>query len=188
MCRRYIYRLFYNFIADCRRCGEDIIGSYGSSVEDVISALKDENIYPIIEDRCSVNALLKIRCGEMRSLASDKLAAAERAASYHTQIRRQLGRLYRLRNSIAHNAETYTNNHLSTCTNQLDECLKIFIDEVITYSDSRQGLDLKCLFEMLKDNYKIFEEEVMILTSKKTSRTPSQKMDEFMQTGIMNFI
>ncbi|MBQ3654357.1 MAG: hypothetical protein II954_08070 [Synergistaceae bacterium] len=188
MCRRYIYRLFYNFIADCRRCGEDIIGSYGSSVEDVISALRDENIYPILETRCSVNDLLKIRCREMRSLAVSKLAAAEKVTSYHTQIRRQLGRLYRLRNSIAHNAETYTSNYLSTCTNQLDECLKVFIDEVITYSDSRQGLGLKCLFEMLKDNYAIFEEEVMILTSKKTSKTPSQKMDEFTQTGIMNFI
>ena len=190
MCRRYIYRLFYNFIADCRRCKVDIRDFTYSRpyVINIMATMRDDNLYQALEGRCSVNSLLKIRCGEMRLLAVDKLAATGKVDAYHTEIRRQLGRLYRLRNSIAHNAETYTSNYLSTCTNQLDECLNIFINEVITYSDSHPGLDLKCLFEMLKDNYKIFQEEILILNSKNTSKTPSPKMDKFMQTGIMDFI
>ena len=183
MCIRYIYRLFYNFISDCRRCRVDIdnflagASSRDEQVKNIIAALRDENNYAALDALCSVNTLLKIRCQEMRSLASDDLAMMNRVEAYHQKVSWQVRRLYRLRNSIAHNAERFSANYLSVCTNHLDEYLRTFLNEAIMYSVRHPGLDLRRIFEMMKDNYEIFREKAAI-----------KKMDEFMQSGIIDFI
>ena len=194
MCIRYIYRLFYNFISDCRRCNinlDDFLAgakSRDEQVKNIIAALRDNNNYTALEGLCSVNTLLKIRCREMFLLASNDSAMIDKVETYHQRVSWQIRRLYRLRNSIAHNAERFGANYLSVCTNHLDEYLRTFLNEAIVYFARHSGLDLKRIFEMMKDNYEIFSEKAEIKKNNKNVSASVLKMDEFVQTGIMNFI
>ena len=185
MCINYVHKVFLNFIRDCARCKVDTADFFGNTssediqVQKLIEIFRDSALYSELETRCSVNKLLLHRCKELRTTASAGSNMADEAKAYHTEVARNIGRMYRVRNNIAHNARNAAGIHVML-TKQLEYYLQIVLSVTVEYSSHHEGRDIKCLFEMIKDNYVEFE--------KCPANSPTSCMKDFMRSGRIKFV
>ena len=193
LCLRYIYRLFRNFSEDCLRCNvnfdfdQNTINlkhpSKEKVVKDVILAMNDENYYLEMLEKCSVNNLLVERCKELHQIAVDGNEMFNRIDRHYCNIKRQLSRLYRIRNEIAHSALNESAS-LIRYIEHLDDYLSSFVSEVVICWEKNPNSDLEHIFEILKDNYRAY---VSIKSSKK-SANPSLLLQGLRETGVISLI
>jgi len=193
LCLRYIYRHFRNFAEDCLRCGikfdlsvNAVILRHPSKekvVKDIISALQNETSYQEILQRCSVNMLLKERCQEMHRLATDENEMFSRIDRHYINVKRQLSRLYRIRNEIAHSA---LNDGVSLIRyiEHLDDYLSGFVSEVVMCWEKTPESNIEHIFEIIKDNYQAYTD---IRNSKKNIQ-PLTLLSSLRETGIITLI
>ena len=193
LCIRYICQLFRNFIEDCLRCKIRLrfiaqpidlqsIRDHDERVKKLIEIMNDETLYAELKAMCSVSDLLEIRCDEMHSLAINHRNLNQRVADHYLTVRMQLGRLYRMRNKIAHHAMV-SHGSMLIYVEHLDDYLLKFVGQILSSSKKYCQYDPKVLFEMFKDNYKLF---VDIKQSKEGEANPL--LNDFYQTGILDLI
>lgn len=193
LCLRYIYRLFRNFSEDCLRCNvsfdleQNTINlkhpSKEKVVKDVILAMNNENYYQEMLEKCSVNNLLVERCKELHQIAVDGHEMFNRIDRHYCNIKRQLSRLYRIRNEIAHSALNESAS-LIRYIEHLDDYLSSFVSEVVMCWEKNPNSNLEHIFEILKDNYRAY---VSIKSSKK-SANPSLLLQGLRETGVISLI
>lgn len=193
LCTKYIYRCFRNFAEDCLRCGVNFDLSTkniqlkhpdkAKVVKDVISALNDNQLYQEILDKCTVNNLLIERCKEMHNLATDAEAMFSRIDSHYLNVRRQLSRLYRIRNEIAHSALN-DNTPLLQYIEHLEDYLTTFVSEIVQCWENHHDSDVEEIFEMIKDNYREYSD----IKSAKRQANPKTLLDNLRTTGIISLI
>ena len=194
LCTRYIYKLFRNFVEDCGRCGLDLTFSscnYSFSnntpneerVRNVISIMKNDDLRNQLEGKCAVNSLLLYRCRELVELALQPQLMFERIKLHHQTVRRQLSRLYRIRNDIAHAGYTSVDS-LELYTSHLVNYLTAFVMEFVTRADSMRGKQAEVVFETIKDNYNVF----LDMTAKKVETENLGQLIGLTSSGIINFI
>lgn len=193
LCLRYIYRHFRNFAEDCLRCGVNFDLSVNAVVlrhpskekvvRDIIVALQNETSYQEILQKCSVNMLLKERCQEMYRLATDENEMFNRIDRHYVNVRRQLSRLYRIRNEIAHSA---LNDGVSLIRyiEHLDDYLSEFVSEVVTCWEKSPESNIEHIFEIIKDNYQAYTD----IRNSKKSVEPLTLLSGLRETGIIALI
>ena len=195
MCIRYIYKLLHNFIQDIKRCTVDISSLCSDEAgreEQVINlfeVLRDSTKCQQLKEKCAEkNQLLAYRCSRLAEMVSDHKKMINKVNEHHTKVEQHISRLYRIRNRIAHSASTTDNNiFLSVCTTHLEEYLVELLNLTIFLAEKKDEHGVKCIFEMIKDNYRVFKEEAKTYSgSNNTDSMP--KMEEFLRTGIMRFI
>lgn len=194
LCARYAYRLFRNFIEDCKRCGVELDFSNGTyrfdqnrpqedNVRDIIAAFNDSMLYEELKDKCSVNSLLVYRCKEMHELATQPAKMFDRIKAHCVTVRQQLARLYRVRNSIAH-AGTTSISSLELYTEHLTGYLALFVMELVTIASRNREDKAEVVFEMIKDNYSTFCE----LSGSRAQANPGDVLQGLIATGIIDLI
>ena len=194
LCSRYIYRLCRNFIEDCMRCNVapafreelhpfHLKSSWEERVRNIIQVFLADEHYGELESKCNVNSLLLYRCREMKKLLSDHAAIVNRLESHCLTVRQQLGRLYRIRNGIAHTGSTSIDS-LTIYTEHLNGYLTSFVSEVVLAADSMGELSAEVVFEALKDNYATF---LNIAKQKDKAAADSILQDVFL-SGQINLI
>lgn len=193
LCLRYIYRHFRNFAEDCLRCGVDFDFSENAVelrhpdkekvVRDIIAAFQNEAVYQDIVHRCSVNSLLAKRCQEMHSLAVDGDAMFSRIDRHYVNVRRQLSRLYRIRNEIAHSALN-DGTSLIRYIEHLDDYLSGFVSEVVMCWEKSPDSSIEHIFEIIKDNFRAYAD---IRASKKGAH-PLELLAGLRETGIIDLV
>ena len=105
-CAQNIYRCIRNFAEDCLRCGVNFDLSVKNIqlkhpdkkkvVEEIISALNNNELYNEMLDKCAVNSLLSERCKEMYKLATDAEIMFSRIDQHYSNVKWQLSRLRNL--------------------------------------------------------------------------------------------
>lgn len=193
LCLRYIYRCFRNFAEDCVRCGINFKDSdipvnlknpsKGKMVEDIIAVMNNENLYQKLLEKCSVNELLAERCKEMYSIAVDGNKMVERIDRHYTNVRRQLSRLYRLRNEIAHSA-LHNGGSLIRYIEHLDDYLLDFVAEVVMCWEKNPQNSIENIFEIIKDNFREYSD----IKSAKKGANPLSLLNSLRKTGIISLI
>lgn len=194
LCLRYIYKHFRNFIEDCQRClvefsfstrRVDIYTrrSREELVKEIIEIFNDDILYNELLAKCEVNNLLAYRCKELHELATDPEKLFMKIKHHHSMVRRQLSRLYRIRNDIAHNAMT-SGGTLMLYVEHLDDYLTSFVAEVVMCAENKQEESIELIFEIIKDNYRTFEE---IVNSKKSVNRIGM-LDGVLKKGIIDLI
>ena len=83
--------------------------------------------------KCAINDLLEQRCKELHVLATDKNVMFNKIERHYSMVRRQLSRLYRIRNDIAHNAMTSAGT-LMLYIEHLEAYLTGFVAEIVMCS------------------------------------------------------
>lgn len=152
-------------------------------VKDIISILNDSTIYQELLDRCVINDLLVERCKEMHLLATDEHKMFGRIDHHYTNVKRQLSRLYRLRNEIAHSALN-DGTSLIRYIEHLDDYLSGFVAEVVMCWEKNPQNSIENIFEILKDNYREYTD---IKASKKGSN-PTLLLEHLQKTGIISLL
>lgn len=193
LCSRYIYKLFRNFIEDCRRCNVDFVFSSGNLLENkltkedcvraVIGALKNPALYNELLIKCSLCKLLENRCKELHDLATDSQKLYERIERHNINVRLQLSRLYRIRNEIAHDA-LGASGSLLLYIEHLDDYLAGVVAEIVMCAERKQIDDIETIFEIIKDNY----QEFLDIKNAKKGANPASLLDELLECGIINLI
>ena len=165
ICIRYIYRIVRNFAEDCKRCRVELnLGSKSVDLEqltkqkmvkEIIAIFQDPTLFSQLVSKCSVNTLLKHRCGNVHKLLTDIDFAFSKIENHYNRVNWQIQRLYRIRNEIAH-AALQEQTSLIVYIEHLNDYLSTYISEVVTYiSDKKLGTfeDALCY---IKDNYDVF--------------------------------
>lgn len=194
LCLRYIYQHFRNFIEDTLRCSVELSFSAKTIdistqrdkeeiVKDIIEVFKDTTLYSELLEKCAVNDLLIQRCEYLHKLITDKKELFGKIEQHFSNVRRQLSRLYRIRNDIAHNAMT-SNGALILYIEHLEDYLTKFVGEVVMCADRKQEYNIELIFEMIKDNYWIFCD----LIHSKKNVTPEIVLEGLFQKGIIDLI
>ena len=194
LCNRYIYRKYRNFAEDCKRCGVSLAFSactYQISnpdkhqlVEDMLSILKDENLYGELLEKCRVNSLLEYRCMELHELVSDGEKLVNAITKHHKNVKQQLCRLYRGRNAIAHTAEM-EDVQMVRYIEHLEDYLSEFVAEIIRTTEEKQIDQIELVFEILKDNYQHFLD---LVTGKKKNGSYLMLEEGLFCTGMIDLI
>ena len=190
LCIRYMYRLFRNFLEDCLRCGLDFDSvsiqienrDRSEIVRDIIALMRDSSRYSAFLGKCSINALLVVRCEEIHELATDEDKAVARIRKHYTNVRRQLARLYRIRNGIAHSAMDGRGS-LGIFIEHLSDYLSCFISEIVMYSTTEHEYRAEVIFEIFKDNYQTFIE-----LAKPSNKAGNCLLSNFQASGIIDLI
>ena len=193
LCSRYIYKLFRNFIEDCRRCKVEFVFSSGNLFENkstkedcvraVIEAMKNSTIYNELLIKCSSCKLLKNRCEELHDLATNPQKLYERIERHNINVRLQLSRLYRIRNEIAHDALGAAGS-LLMYIEHLDDYLAGVVAEIVMCAEKKQIDDIETIFEIIKDNY----QEFLDIKNAKKGANPISLLNELLECGIINLI
>lgn len=193
LCLRYIYKCFRNFVEDCIRCevnfefsSESVNLRHPSKekvVKDVIRILNDDIIYQELLEKCSINDLLVERCKEMHGLATDGYKMFDKIDRQYLNVKRQLSRLYRFRNEIAHSA---LNDGMSLIRyiEHLDDYLTDFVAEIVLCWEKNKLSSIEEIFEIIKDNYREYAD---IRASKKEAN-PLCLLDKLRKSGIISLI
>ena len=190
LCARYIYRHFRNFIEDCLRC--EITFSFTKTVflftdtrsrrdhvKDIINIMRDPVLYQELEDKCKINDLLLHRCKEMKKLATNSDSMFKKIEAHNDTVRKQLSRLYRIRNNIAHTGMTST--ALTRYIEHLVDYLNDFVAEVVMCSLIKKEDTPEMIFEIIKDNYIAFED----LKKNTNSKDIAIVLGGLLDTGII---
>ena len=193
LCIRYIYRCFRNFAEDCARCGLLFEFSMKSinlrqpskekMVEEIIDILGDPKGYEELLEKCAVNDLLVERCKEMHAIAVDGGRMFRRIDRHYINVRRQLSRLYRLRNEIAHSA-LHDGVSLIRYIEHLDDYLSDFVAEVVMCWERNPQSSIENIFEIIKDNYR----EYWDIKSSKKEANPMLLLENLRKTGIISLV
>lgn len=193
LCLRYIYRHFRNFAEDCLRCGinfdlsENAVElrhpSKEKVVKDIIVALKNNTSYQEILQKCSVNRLLKERCQEMHRLVVEENEMFNRIDRHYINVKRQLSRLYRIRNEIAHSA-LKDGVSLIRYIEHLDDYLSSFVSEVVMCWEKSPESNIEHIFEIIKDNYQAYTD----IRNARKGVQPLILLSGLRDTGIISMI
>ena len=194
LCLRYIYQHFRNFVEDCLRCEIDLVFSTKIidtslrrnkeiSVKEIIEVFNDTTLYNELLVKCNTNDLLKQRCVELHKLATNHDVMFNRIEHHYLMVRRQLSRLYRIRNDIAHNAMTSAGT-LMLYIEHLDDYLTRFVAEIVMCAEKKQLESIEVIFEIIKDNYKAFSD---IIHNKKNSDS-TLLLDRLLKNGIIDLV
>lgn len=159
LCNRYVYRKYRNFAEDCLRCGVDLrfaTQSYqiknpnkNQLVSDILLIFKDEQSYSELLDKCKVNSLLAYRCAELHEQAVDGEKMVNAIIRHHKNVKQQLSRLYRIRNSIAHTA-ALEDVQMVRYIEHLEDYLSEFVSEIIRTTEEKNVDHIEIIFEMIK--------------------------------------
>lgn len=193
LCARYLYKLVRNFIDDCRRCGVELV--FFDGVEILKERSLDQNVKTMIQIsrdsylsfellvKCRVNDLLVHRCRMMIELMHDRHGMIERVKRHEGTMRQQISRLYRVRNSIAHHGASSI-DALARYNEHLNEYLVGSVMEVAMRS-KRHGFEkaAELVFEMLKDNYAVFED-----LTKEKSDAKNRMLADFFEMGVIDLV
>lgn len=193
LCSKYIYRCIRNFAEDCLRCGVNFDLSVKNIqlkhpdkkkvVEEIISALNNNELYNEMLDKCAVNSLLSERCEEMYKLATDAEIMFSRIDQHYSNVKWQLSRLYRIRNEIAHSALNDTVSLLQYIEH-LEDYLTTFVAEIIQCWEDHRDSDVEEIFEMIKDNYREYSD----IRGAKKNANPKTLLGDLRETGIIALI
>lgn len=194
LCLRYVYQHFRNFIEDAGRCSIDFSFSTRTIdlsgqrskeeiVKDILDVFKDDTLYAELLAKCAVNDLLIQRCDYLHKLATDKNELFNKIGQHYTNVKRQLSRLYRIRNDIAHNAMT-SNGTLILYIEHLEDYLTKFVGEVVMCADKKHEYNIELIFEMIKDNYQIFYD----IVHNKKNAAPNVVLNGLLDNGIIDLI
>ena len=193
LCSKYIYRCIRNFAEDCLRCGVNFDLSVKNIqlkhpdkkkvVEEIISALNNNELYNEMLDKCAVNSLLSERCKEMYKLATDAEIMFSRIDQHYSNVKWQLSRLYRIRNEIAHSALNDTVSLLQYIEH-LEDYLTTFVAEIIQCWEDHRDSDVEEIFEMIKDNYREYSD----IRGAKKNANPKTLLGDLRETGIIALI
>lgn len=194
LCLRYIYQHFRNFIEDCIRCGIDFVFSdreidlaierdKENIVADLIEVFNNTTLYSELLSKCGINDLLEQRCKDLHEIATDKQKMFDKIEHHYLMVKRQLSRLYRIRNDIAHNAMNTTGT-LILYIEHLDAYLTGFVVEVVMCARKRQEESIDVIFEIIKDNYQAFYD---IVHNKKNSDS-DVLLQQLLKKGIIELI
>ena len=192
-CAQNIYRCIRNFAEDCLRCGVNFDLSVKNIqlkhpdkkkvVEEIISALNNNELYNEMLDKCAVNSLLSERCKEMYKLATDAEIMFSRIDQHYSNVKWQLSRLYRIRNEIAHSALNVTVSLLQYIEH-LEDYLTTFVAEIIQCWENHRDSDVEEIFAMIKDNYREYSD----IRSAKKNANPKTLLGDLRETGIIALI
>lgn len=193
LCARYIYQHFRNFIEDCSRCGVNLTFSTIKIdvspsrdkievVKQIVEVFNDVTLYPELQMKCAVNDLLVERCNMLHKLATDKKELYKKIEKHNFTVRKQLSRLYRIRNNIAHNAMTSAGT-LMLYIEHLDNYLTGVVAEIVMCAERKQEGNIEIVFEIIKDNYDTFN---AIVRDKKA--TDEVLLEKLLKTGIIDLI
>lgn len=170
LCYRYMYQHFRNFYEDCHRCGIglNLLSQSSSSdgknhriVKEILEVMQDNDRYKELLEKCQINDLLAYRCMYLCRFATDKTEFVQKILEHHATVKKQLSRLYRIRNDIAHSAST-ANGSLRLYIEHLSDYLSCFVSEVVTCAEKKNEDSIEIVFEMIKDNYCMFCEYASI--------------------------
>lgn len=119
----------------------------------------------------------------MRELATDAEVMFKRIDNHYLNVKRQLSRLYRIRNEIAHSALN-DRTSLLQYIEHLEDYLTTFVSEIVQCWEKHQDSEAEEIFEMIKDNYREYTD---IRTAKKKAN-PIMLLDGLRTTGIIALI
>lgn len=189
LCLRYIYKCFRNFAEDCWRCNivsENINWRNPSKellVKEIIEMMNDPERYQVFHESCAVNKLLLIRCEEIHMLATDGNKMFERIERHYQNVNLQLSRLYRMRNEIVHSALNEEES-IIRYIEHLDDYLVNFAAEVIMCWEKHSQSSIEVIFQIIKDNYKMFED----IKNSKKDVDKMALLEDLRKTGIISLI
>lgn len=193
LCRTYIYKIYRNFIEDCKRCDVSFNLSTGplfnnnssnrDKVKELIDSLKNQCIASEFGEACKCNDLLYYRYNEILKLVNDVNATFSKIEKHYNNIKLQLSRLYRIRNEIAHNAFGLDQS-LSIFNEHLYDYLSGTVTEIVMCADKNQIDDIYEVFERIKDNYNEFKDIIQL----KKGANAIELLEELTDTGIINLI
>lgn len=165
ICIRYIYRIVRNFAEDCKRCRVNLnfdsisidLGqpTKQKMVEEVIAVFQDPILFTQMVEKCSVNTLLKHRCGNVHKLLTDIDFAFCKIENHYNRVSWQIQRLYRIRNEIAH-AALREQTSLIVYIEHLNDYLSTYISEIVTYITDRKLDTFEEALCYIRDNYDVF--------------------------------
>jgi hypothetical protein len=193
LCLRYIYKLYRNFMEDCLRCKVDFCfstetidteKSKEAAVEKLLSVFNNSVLYVELEEKCNINCLLLERCHEMRNIAIDNTKMFDKIVRHYTNVRRQLARLYRIRNEIAHSAKQ-DEVSLIKYVEHLDNYLATFVAEIVRCAAIKGDgtIEIETVFEIIKNNYRDFE-----AIQKSKGKIKADCLHRLLKTGVINLI
>ena len=191
ICIRYIYRIVRNFAEDCKRCRValkfDSISvdlqqpKKQKMVEEIISIFQDSDLFTQMVDKCSVNTLLKHRCGNVHKLLTDIDFAFSKIENHYNRINWQIQRLYRIRNEIAH-AALRESTSLIVYIEHLNDYLSTYIAEIVTYITDKRLNTFEEALCYIRDNYDVF-----VALYKENKQKDTLETD-VLSTGIISLI
>lgn len=192
LCIRYIYRLYRNFIEDCKRC--KIKFSFNRSnqnltkeqmVQDIMKVFKDDIQYNELLECCAINNLLYYRCISLHQLIVEEDLMYNRIKNHYTNVRRQISRLYRIRNEIVHSA-THNEEILIRYIEHLDDYLLNVVSEIIIQATEKNEYEIEHIFEIIKDQYNAF----LDISQGKQKKGISSKdiLQSLFDTGVISLI
>lgn len=165
ICIRYIYRIVRNFAEDCKRCRVNLnfdsisidLGqpTKQKMVKEVIAVFQDLTLFTQMVEKCSVNTLLKHRCGNVHKLLTDIDFAFCKIENHYNRVSWQIQRLYRIRNEIAH-AALREQTSLIVYIEHLNDYLSTYISEIVTYITDRKLDTFEEALCYIRDNYDVF--------------------------------
>ena len=150
-------------------------------VKELVEVFNDASLYAELQSKCMVNDLLAERCKMMYTLATDNKKMYEKIEQHNFMVRKQLSRLYRIRNDIAHNAMTSAGT-LMLYIEHLDNYLTGIVAEIVMCAERKQEVNIEVIFEIIKDNYNTFN----ILSKEKN--TNGVLLEKLLKTGIIDLI
>lgn len=189
LCKRYIYRLVRNYYEDCHRCGINLtfstlqISAHQSRreiVKELIGILVDDALFDELKTKCRVNDLLYNRTLALRNLLTDVNKLSGAIEKHSINVKRQISRLYRLRNKIAHSAFNEEGS-LIRYIEHLEGYLSGLVAEVIMCSVDNNEAEMDAVLELIKENYRAFTE--IIAANKKTGS--DVLLNGLMKTGVI---
>ena len=108
----------------------------------------------------------------------------EKITKHYTNVERQLRRLYRLRNKIAHSA-LQSSISLVMYIEHLSDYLSTLVSEIVMYYDETHVDDLNTILEIIKDNYNAFCD---IKNSWNKNNNVPELLNNLCKTGIISLI
>lgn len=194
LCQRYIYRLFNNFIEDCFRChidlsfpDSDLLLSKGipreTRARNLTKILKDVNLSQELESRCTCNTLLYQRFEEIKPLATNPSKMFEAIKKHYRTTKRQLARLYRVRNLIAHTGTIQTDS-LALYNDHLANYFIEFTLEMISASILKNEDRVEVLIELIRNSYDVF----LQISEEKDSAILYANLTKLLDCGIIDYL
>ena len=102
---------------------------------------------------------------------------------HYINVKRQLSRLYRIRNEIAHSA-LKDGVSLIRYIEHLDDYLSSFVSEVVMCWEKSSESNIEHIFEIIKDNYRAYTD----IRNAKKGVQPLTLLSSLRDTGIISMI
>lgn len=194
LCLKYIYRLFNNFIEDCFRCSIDLSFSdpditimkknrHETRVRDLFAILNNKNLSQELERRCLVNTLLGQRYKRIYSLATDSQIMFDAIKQHYQTTKRQLARLYRIRNQIAHTGSVSIDS-LALYTDHLTNYLVTFTIEMVAAAGIKNENRAEVLIELIRNSYDVF----LQIANEKDPNIHQANLSKLLDRGIIDYL